>query len=216
MSYRLDLRPGECLMPTPSGVYHAACTTQPERVQRLLFMLMEKERLARLDETLVAAWARALQAEPEELLGLLYTLQQAEFIEALPRPPQAPSGALEKVLPPLLRQLSSTDCALLTDRQGLYIANTGFTHETAEELSALGADLAALHARHGYLINNNLGLRSNAWGLLFADGGSQLGFWSLNIGRTEFNLIVGGVPYLNQRAFRDLVWSLSWRYSQQS
>ncbi len=215
MRYRLNLEENECLMPTPSGAYHAACTEQPDRVRRLLFMLMGNASAPDAQSIDSEAWAGELEMTPADMLDLLYGLQGLEFIEALTGPLPAPAGALETVLPPLLQQLSSSGKALLADRQGLYIANTGFTHETAEELSALGADLAALHARHRYLINRNLGMRSEAWGLLNAGGGSCIGFWPLHIGSTEFNLVIADVPYLNQRAFRDLVWALSRRYSKE-
>jgi len=215
MRYRLDLKADECLMLTPSGAYHAACTEQPERVRRLLFLLMEAERAPGAQPADIESWAARLEMTAEDVIGLLYSLQSLKFIEALAPPLFAPRGPLEKMLPPLLNLLSSSGRALLSDRQGLYIANVGFAHETAEELSALGADLAALHARHRYLVNRNLGLRAEAWGLLGADGGSRIGFWSLRIGETEFNLVIADVPYLNRSAFRDLVWALSCRYGKE-
>ncbi len=211
MRYRLDLKSGERLLPTPSGAYHAACTEQPKRVRGLLFALMEKNAGQYVSPGALAA---CLEETEDETLDLLHTLQTLGFIEAGADTCGAPSGPLEKVLPPLLLPLSSSGKALLSDNQGLYIANVGFTHETAEELSALGADLAALHERHRYLISRNLGLHTEAWGLLDASGGSRIGFWPLHIGETEFNLVIADVPYLNQPAFRDLVWALSQRYAQ--
>ncbi len=215
MPYRLNLKSRECLLPTPSGAYHVACTEQPDRVRRLLFLLMEVREAMCAKPEEVGRWADVLALKREGVLDLLHGLAKAGFVEAVVGPVLAPVGALEDVLPPLLRALSGSGRALLADRQGLYIANAGFTHETAEEVSALGADVAALHARHRFLINHNLGLGAEAWGLIDAAGGSRIGFWPLRIGVTEFSLAIADVPYLNQRAFRDLVWVLSYRYSQE-
>ncbi len=200
-------------MPTASGAYHVACTEQPERVRRFLFMLMEKEYAQKALLQNIDAWAERLESSMEEMLDFLYLLQNLSFIEAISEPPCSPAGPLEKILPPLLTVLSGSGKGLLSDRQGFYIANVGFSHETAEELSALAADLSALQERHHYLLTHNLGLRMRAWGLVSGAGNSRIGFWPLQIGNTEFNLAISDAPYLNQQAFRDLVWVLSQRYA---
>ncbi|PUB88526.1 MAG: hypothetical protein DBP01_11850, partial [gamma proteobacterium symbiont of Ctena orbiculata] len=46
-----------------------------------------------------------------------------------------------------------------------------------------------------------------------ASGNSQLGFWPLHIGQQRFVLVIEDRPCLNQPAFRDLVWTLTLRYS---
>lgn len=212
MAYKLNFGAENLLLPTPSGAYHAACTEQPERVRRLLFMLMKNNQAADATQADIDNWAEKLDRTPEEMIELLYSMQEANFIEAPVERCGLPQGSPEKTLPPLLSVLSSSARALLCDQQGLYIANVGFAHETAEELSALAADLAALDGRHRFLINRNLGLRTNAWGLLDASGSSYIGFWPLRIGRIEFSLVISDIPYLNQVAFRDLVWILTHRY----
>lgn len=210
MRYSLNLNPEDCLLPTPSGAYHAACTKQPERVRKLLFFLMQEKVSRRFSPDKMAT---CLGLTEEDVLDLLGSLRSLEFVEAFQGVYNAPAGPLEKILPPLLAPLSGNGKTLLSDHQGLYIAKHGFAHETAEELSALGADLTALHERHHHLTGRNLGLATGAWGLLDAAGGSQIGFWPVRIGEAEFNLVVSGAPYLNQTAFRDLIWVLSLRYA---
>ena len=108
--------------------------------------------------------------------------------------------------------LSSQSKVLLADTQGFYVCSQGFPHETAEELSALSADIASLQERHQRLVGNNLGLETSAWGLVEASGGSRIGFWPLFIGEQRFALIISGCPQFNQPALTSLVWALSKRY----
>ena len=103
---------------------------------------------------------------------------------------------------------------MLADRQGFYLGTAGFTHETAEELSALSADLASLHQRHSGLLANNLGIGSGAWGVIDAAGNSQVGFWPLYVGEQRFALVLAGVPRMNQQALVNLIWILNQRYGQ--
>ena len=213
MPYSLNFAENDCLFPTALGAYHVACTRQPERVRRFLFMLMKNDQAANVSQVDINTWAEQFGIDYEEMLDFLYMLQELNFIEVLADADHVPMGPLEQILPPRLTAFSGSGRALLSDRQGLYIANVGFAHETAEELSALAADMAALHERHRYLVNSNLGLKMGAWGLLNARGNSQIGFWPIYIDSTEFNLVIADAPYLNQRAFRDLIWILSRRYS---
>ncbi len=50
----------------------------------------------------------------------------------------------EERIPELLAELSNVGKALLSDDNGLYFANAGFHHETAEEVGVLSSEVAAL------------------------------------------------------------------------
>ena len=117
------------------------------------------------------------------------------------------------MLPTLLSVLSGSNKALLADQQGFYLATYGFSHESAEELSALSADVASLYQRHSGLLKNNLGIDSSAWSIVDASGDSHMGCWPIFIGNQRFSLVLSGVPQMNQSAFTNLVWMLSKRYS---
>lgn len=207
-SYRL--RREAWLLPTPAGAYQAACGAQPGPVREFLFSLLRLERSRPATVETLCRWTG--EAAPDAALGLLHRLQTLGLVQGEDAERSAPQGPLEQVLPPLLAPLSGSGRALLADGQGLYICRHGFTHETAEELAALSADLAALHQRHRGLLRHNLNLPYDAWALADAAGNSRVGFWPLHIGDIRFVLVLSDEPRLNQTAFRDLVWTLGRRY----
>lgn len=98
------------------------------------------------------------------------------------------------------------------DEEGFYVARASSPHEAAEELSALSADLASLHAGHMGLLRNKLRVLSQAWSIVDAAGNTELGVWPLFIGPHRFSLVVSGAPCFNQWPFSELVWALSRRY----
>ncbi|HHO59219.1 MAG TPA: hypothetical protein ENJ64_03175 [Thiotrichales bacterium] len=149
------------------------------------------------------------QADAQQALTHMIRLK---WLQSFEEPAHAPDGTIEERLPELLQQLSSDGRALLADDQGFYLACAGFTHEAAEELSALSGDLASLSARHEGILHGNLKMNSSAFAVVDAGGYSQLGFWPLFIGETAFVLVVSGVPRFDQAAFVDLVWYLHKRY----
>ena len=149
-----------------------------------------------------------------QIMELLYRMQQLGWIQGERGRRDAPQGSLETVLPGLLKQLSSSDKVLLADNAGFYVCNLGYPHETAEELSALSADIGNLYERHKGLLARNLGVRSEAWAIVNAAGSSEIGVWPLHIGSVRFSLIISGLSLFNQPAFTDLVWALSLRYAE--
>ena len=90
---------------------------------------------------------------------------------------------------------------LLSDENGLYFANAGFHHETAEEVGVLSSEVAALGEKHQLLVKNNLYIHHNAWGICDPSGQSELTFFPLFIGKTKLILVIGGTPDLNKEAF---------------
>jgi len=204
---------GYFIMPTPAGAFYGVSEGKENAPRRLLRHLIGHDSSPRLDSDSLQGWTGA--GTPDEALDLLFHIQSLGWVEGFREQQQAPSGALETVLPERLDILSSTGKALLADEQGFYVASRGFTHETAEELSAVSADLASLYERHHGLLARNLGLETSAWALVDAAGNSRVGFWPLYIGSQRFVLVVGGVPRLNQPALTELIWALSKRYAIQ-
>lgn len=205
--YRLNGEPW--LHPTPAGAYHAIAQAADDAGRRLIRRLLRTPETPRADAVQLGRW---LGLDPGGALAFVHRLQAGALLQGLAEPLAVPPQSIEALLPPLLAQLSSTGCALLAEPRGLYVAKAGFTHEAAEELAALGADLAAVHARHAALLHGNLGLRGDGWGLVGAGGCAEIGFWPLHLGGASLILAVAGEPAFNQEAFTTLAWILGVRY----
>lgn len=205
-----SLTDGLYLLPTAAGAYYAVSSPEPAPPRRLLRTLLSSDRTPRLS---VHSLSQMTGIEDETAAGaLLKRVQDLGWIQGLEQPRRAVEGALETVLPGLLQPLSNQGKVMLADPQGFYLATRGFPHETAEELSALSADLASLYQRRQGLLKSNLGMESSAWAVVDAAGNSQLGCWPLYVGEQRFVLVLAGVPCLNQDVLIDLVWTLSRRY----
>jgi hypothetical protein len=196
--------------PTPAGAYYGSSGGDDNPSRRLLRTLLKADASPLLTLDALQTWTGG--KDEVGAMELLFHAQKIGWVEGQEQPLVAPKGALEDVIPKFLPLLSGNGKALLADSQGFYISSQGFPHETAEELSALSADLASLHERHSKLLQNNLGLNTSAWSLVDAAGNSQVGFWPLFIGELRFVLVVAGFPRLNQPALTSLIWSLSKRY----
>ncbi len=206
-----QLTEGLFLSPTPAGAYHAVSSDKEESVRVMLRWLLKQKSTPALQMTLVDAWDFLIDSEVDNL-ELLFQAQRLGFVEGLEKLEEVSEDALEDILPKILPGLSGDAKTLLADSQGFYISACGFDHETAEQLSALSADLASLHERHSGLLHNNLGLGFNAWGIIDAAGNSQVGFWPIFIKEHRFVLVIGGMPQLNQPALTTLIKILSSRY----
>lgn len=201
-------------LPTPAGSFHLATDHRNNPFRWFLGNLLSATHSLLLNsETARAITGCKTDDDAAELIARAISLG---WIEPFNQPHQSPKGALEVVLPQLLANLSSTGKALLADGHGFYVANHGLAHETAEQLSALAADLLTLGDRHGLLLHQNMKLNSGAWGVIDAAGNSQIGFWPLYIGRERFTLVIGGMPLLNNRSLTTIIWALTQRYGEDS
>lgn len=197
------------LHPTPAGAYYAASRPNPEPGRAFLQRLMRERETPRLTTEMVCEWTGLGE---QDALEFIFRMQSSGFIQGLPERVQVPPDRIEALLPPLLAQLSDEGRAVLAEKRGLYLGTAGFTHETSEELAALGADLASVHERHARLLHGNMRLRSDGWGMVNASGCSEIAFWPLYFGSDYFILVVGGMPRFNQEAFTTLLWTVGVRY----
>ncbi|GAB6068126.1 hypothetical protein JCM13664_14450 [Methylothermus subterraneus] len=203
------LREDRFLFPTPAGAYYAVAGAEDTPQRRWLCNLLRCPKAPRLTrETLEYLGETADQA-----LALLRRMQSLRWVQGLQAPLAVPDVPLEDIVPKLLSSLVEAGKALLADRQGFYLASSGFPHETAEELAALSADLLSVQDRYQGLLLGNLNLGTEAWGLIDAAGNSRLGVWPLYIGRHRFALVMTGIPHFNHPDFVHLVWSLMTRYA---
>ncbi|NOR81604.1 MAG: hypothetical protein GQ529_12370 [Methyloprofundus sp.] len=197
---------------TPAGCYYAVSAVEVDPVRQFLRALLGSEKTPQLNlENLQELMAND---DSEKCLALLQRCQQLGWVQGLEEERKAPSGSLEKLLPELLSKISEDGKILLADDQGFYLSSHGYPHEVAEEISALSAELNVIHERRAGLLMKNMGLNSHAWAIVNASGNSQLGFWPLFIGKTQFVIALSGMPHFKQSEFISLVWLLSTRYAK--
>lgn len=208
---QLDLSSGKFIAPTPAGAYAATQTPDDSVARRILRALLNEKTTPLLSPSALRTWSEL--KDDDEAANVLYHLQSLAMVQSLTNPREVPSASLEEVLPELIAPLTQSGKALLANSQGFYMASIGFPRETAEELSALSADLASLQQRHQHLLRNNLGVTNSNWALVDGAGNSELGCWPLFIGAHRFVLVIAGTPHFNQPRFVDLVWALTCRYS---
>jgi hypothetical protein len=196
---------------TPGGSYYAVQDDTPDVGRNFLHNLLS------LSETPLFNVDMACKLsglKRKAALEFVHWMQEAGFIYGYGEMETAPNSSIESILPELLKPLSDEGKAILAESRGLYLGSAGYPHEVAEELAALSANLTAAYTRHKEVLKDNLGHRQKAWGLVDASGNSEIGFWPLYIKGTPFTLIIGGMPQLNQVAFKKLIWALEIRYGQ--
>lgn len=203
--------PGPYLLPTPAGAFGAAAEPDADPIRRFLGALLRRAVTPSIDEPQLREWSGLDEAG--ETGAWFARMWELGWLQSFTAPRRAPQGSLEVVLPRLLPYLSRSGRVLLADSHGFQISSLGFSQEVAEEISALSAEIAALHQRRSGSLNLNLGLSGSAWGVIDAAGQSQLGFWPLHAGRERFVLAVAGMPAFNRPQMVDLVWILHQRYA---
>lgn len=197
------------LLPTPAGAYYAVQDNGNEPARQFLLYLLSQTETSLFD----ASQLQRIDSDNETALRILYHMQSTGYVQAMDAPVSNLKGQLEEILPPLLVKVADSGKAILADEQGFYLSLCGFPHETAEELSALSANLHAVHDRHRKLLQNNVGINSSAWGIVDAAGNSDIGFWPLYFPRNRFSLILSGMPQFNCQEFTTLIACLAMRYS---
>jgi len=207
-----SLADGLFLYPTPVGSYYAISSKENNKSRRFLRRLLSKKETPAL--TLDTLKSLMDESNDDKALDLLHHCQKIGWVQGLDKATSAPKGALEDVLQNLLDNITEKGKVLLADDQGFYLVCNGFAHETAEELSALGAEIATMHERRSGLLVNNLGLSSHAWAIVDAFGCSQIGFWPIFIGNTRFVIAISGIPHFNHPDFVTFIWALSTRYAK--
>lgn len=198
---------------TPAGVFYATSSLTSESSRSFLFNVLEFGFENQFSAKKACEWTGF--SDTEEALRLVFRLQRLGFLRGTPEPIVLQEGRLEDILPPLLQSLSDQKKAMLADANGFYLAASGFTHESSEELAALSADFLSMQERHDLLLKNNLRLNSQAWAMVDPSGRSELGFWPLFLGGQRFVLTIGGTPRLQDQSFVTMVQALYHRYHLQ-
>lgn len=202
------------LIPTPAGAYYLAQDNTESWQKTVLKKLFSNPQAMELNDELLQKLF--ISSDKDKLKVKLKTCEELQLIEVVTEQFTPPLENIEETLNGLIRHFSQKEKVLLTDSQGLCIANYGFPAEMLEEISVLSADIAIMHKRRALNINKKLGLNSQAWSIVDASGNSCLGFWPLNINDEVFVLALEGFPFFNHPALVTLVWILFLRYGNNS
>ena len=194
---------------TPAGAYHCITTGGSDVASKILARVLSYRQCPPITPQLIYDWVAIEMSAADEIIG---RMENIHWLESRDTPETVIAGKLEDILPTILEPLSSSKKVLLADSLGFYISSVGIPHETAEELSALSADLSMLSERHQGLLQGNLNMNSSNWALVDAGGFSQISFWPLRIGQETFYLAIIGMPKLERIEFAQLVWVLHTRY----
>jgi len=208
------LSEGAYLYPTPAGSYYAISSAEENKSRRFLQKLLQQTETPAL--TLENLKYLMDEAEDDKAMELLHHCQKIGWVQGIDRIIKVAEGTLEGILLALLDNITEKGKVLLADDQGFYLVCNGFPHEAAEELSALGAEIANLHEKRSGLLVNNLGFSSQAWAIVDAFGCSQIGFWPIFIGNSRFVIIMSGIPHFNHPDFVSFIWALSIRYAKEN
>lgn len=203
---------GMYLLPSPAGAFKALSESESNRLRDFLLALLGQQGRAEFSDANLRQWSGL--PSTEEAHEFVWRLQSLGWIQATHEPYPLPGVPFQETLPSLLPPLSREGKILLADTQGFYLYSSGFPHETAEELSALSADLASMHARRAGALNRNLGLSGSAWALVNAAGHAQLGFWPIFVGQERFVLVISGAPAFNQPQLVELAFVLHQRFGR--
>jgi hypothetical protein len=204
------LADGLFIYPTPIGCYYAVSSVAEDSARNFINRLLK---LPSTPELNVKSLIKLMDVRSDqEAIELVHYCQKKGWVQGIKNSIKPPKEALDIILPSLLNNLSESGNVLLSDSQGFHLACTGFTNETADQLSAISAEIETVHKRRLNLLKNNLTIDSHAWAVVDAFGGSQLGFWPLFIGNSQFVITISGIPHFNSPDFVTLIWALSIRY----
>ena len=193
----------------PAGAFYATVGSEPDDARALLLQLLSSDVSLPFSEELVMELS---DLERDEAQELFQKLQDKNFIQLVKNPSRVISESLEKALPELLAGLSSSGKVALADDHGFCLGSTGYEADHADALCALAADLSSLHERHRLLLNRDLTMMGESWGMLDPVGLSQVGFWVIHLGHQRFVLVIDQMPKLNQGNYVDLLSVLARRY----
>ena len=194
---------------TPSGAYYATLNSHPDDARALLLQLLSSG-----EPILYSLEFFSELADLDTEMGkkLFDRLISRRFITLKSEPFRPSHSSMESILQQVLPCMSSTSKVVLGDDQGFCLGSSGFDHEHADALAALSADIISLHQRHHRLLNNDLQLMGQSWGLMDPVGSSLLGIWIIHIGSQVFALVIHEQPNLNQQAYVELLSALANRY----
>lgn len=197
---------------TPAGTSYLVADSKADGVKKLLTEILLYGNSAPLTASVIKDWTK--NNDEKGAFQAIYRLQKLGLIRGTKKPRPYSTGAIDDLLPLFLSHLSAESKALLADDNGLYVASSGFPHESAEELAAVAADLTGVYAKHKLLLQKNLRIPSYSWGLIEPNGLANISFFNLYVNDVLFTLVIGGNPRLGHFSFVELIYQLLTRYTE--
>lgn len=146
----------------------------------------------------------------KELTKTLYRLLKKGWLSSSEYTDETQSEIDEYDFSNCLPELSSTGSVILADMNGLTISSVGFSEELIAYLTASATSLLKINdaakTRNSELCNDTPWSLDLKWGELNAM------VQPIAIGPTQFSLIVGGEPKLDNQAYYQLIAILARRY----
>ncbi|ELV07673.1 hypothetical protein PE074_03615 [Wohlfahrtiimonas chitiniclastica] len=195
------------------ALYAVQKSTTNQAVRNVLLKLLSMKESPELSDDLICQLTGFAADKIKLAKAIFYQLEIMHFIQAETKVVSVPMINFENDLPSMLSMYSSLGKALLSDQLGFLLGNVGFPDEELNGIAAMSTRLAALYDDSYATVSNILGGHSHVGvGITNYQGMTQLGIYAMDVSGNQFTLTIAGIPFLNQKAFRDLIWVLVYRY----
>lgn len=183
---------------TPCGVLYAFSQAEPERVQARLQTVLSAHELPTVE-----AWVRRASENP----SLLEQGFACGWLHRVHRSLPAPDVKLDSFLSHVIGGLSGERKAALAASGGFCVGHVGYLQEQAETLCAAAADFSEFarrqRARGWYGASYMASFHKDV--MMVMPTVSFVPFW---VDGTDFCLVLGGEPLLNNPALVELIWGI--------
>lgn len=199
---------------TAQGALYAVQQTKTNQAARnVLLKLMSLEKSPELSDAMICELTGFKEEQIKLAKAVFFQLEIMHFIQAEIKESTAPKINFETDLPLMLSLFSSLDKALLSDQLGFLLGNVGFPENDLDQIVAMSTHLATVYQDSYDTVSNIInGNNHIGVGITNYQGMTQLGIYSIDVMGNKFTLTIAGIPFLNQKAFRDLIWVLVYRY----
>lgn len=195
------------------ALYAVQQTTTNQAVRNVLLKLLSMDVSPELSEEMICQLTGYESDQLKLAKAIFYQLEIMHFIQSESKTLSVPAINFEKDLPSMLSMFSSLDKALLSDQLGFLLGNTGFPEEELNQIAAMSTRLSSLYQDSYDVISKIVHGNSHVGvGITNYQGLTQLGIYAMDVSGNKFTLTIAGIPFLNQKAFRDLIWVLVYRY----
>lgn len=183
---------------TPRGALFAFSQAEPDITQARLQTILSAEALPSVD-----AWLRRSSEHPK----LLGEGLAAGWLQRVHRSLPAPDVKLDSFLSHIIGGLSGEHKAALAAAGGFCVGQVGYDNDEAETLCAAAADFSEFGRRQ-----RTRGWRGASYMASFHEDIAMLmpmtsfvPFW---VDRTDYCLVLGGEPLINNPALVELIWGI--------
>lgn len=195
------------------ALYAVQQTTSNSAVRDVLLKLLAMSESPVLSDQLICDLTGFDEDNIKLAKAIFYQLEIMHFVQAETELVDVPLMKFEDDLPLMLSMFSSIGEALLSDHLGFLLGNAGFPDDELNQIAAMSTRLAGLYQDDHETISKIINGQSHVGvGITNYQGMTQLGIYAMDVSGNKFTLTIAGVPFLNQKAFRDLIWVLVYRY----